>query len=66
MLSGVNSIVYILLIFILILEYYFTDKETMRKAIENNEFIEHTHFLGNLYGTRFDLIDAYQFVKLIF
>lgn len=32
-------------------EYYFIDREEMKKMITNNEFIEHTEFSGNLYGT---------------
>lgn len=31
--------------------YFFTDKETMQKAIEDGEFIEHAEFSGNMYGT---------------
>lgn len=32
-------------------EYHFVDRETMLKMIERNEFIEHTAFSGNYYGT---------------
>ncbi|KAJ8982735.1 hypothetical protein NQ317_014033 [Molorchus minor] len=31
--------------------YHFTDEETMKKGIENGEFIEHAVFSGNYYGT---------------
>ncbi|KAL1516560.1 hypothetical protein ABEB36_000463 [Hypothenemus hampei] len=37
--------------------YYFTDKETMRKALENGEFIEHAVFSGNTYGTSYKTIE---------
>lgn len=32
-------------------EYYFVERDEMLKAIQNNEFIEHAEFSGNLYGT---------------
>lgn len=32
-------------------EYYFVSHEEMNRMIKNNEFIEHTEFSGNLYGT---------------
>lgn len=32
-------------------EYYFVTREEMDKMIKSNEFIEHTEFSGNLYGT---------------
>jgi len=32
-------------------EYYFVTREEMESMIKNNEFIEHTDFSGNLYGT---------------
>lgn len=32
-------------------EYHFTDTETMLRMIEQGEFIEHTSFSGNYYGT---------------
>lgn len=32
-------------------EYHFVSREEMEKMIRNNEFIEHTEFSGNLYGT---------------
>lgn len=32
-------------------EYHFVSAETMLKMIEQNEFIEHTNFSGNYYGT---------------
>lgn len=31
--------------------YFFTDRESMQKAIEDGEFIEHAVFSGNMYGT---------------
>lgn len=31
--------------------YYFTDKETFRKRIEDGEFLEHAEVYGNYYGT---------------
>ena len=33
-------------------EYFFVSHEEMQKAIENNEFVEHAEFSGNMYGTR--------------
>lgn len=32
-------------------EYFFVSREEMDRMIKNNEFIEHTEFSGNLYGT---------------
>lgn len=32
-------------------EYHFVSQDIMRKMIEQNEFIEHTKFSGNYYGT---------------
>lgn len=32
-------------------EYYFVTREEMEKMIANNEFVEHTEFSGNYYGT---------------
>lgn len=32
-------------------EYYFVSREEMERMIKSNEFIEHTEFSGNLYGT---------------
>ncbi len=32
-------------------DYYFTDKESFRKKIENGEFFEYTEYNGNYYGT---------------
>lgn len=32
-------------------EYYFVSREEMKQKIQNNEFIEHIEFSGNLYGT---------------
>lgn len=32
-------------------EYYFVDRDEMERMIKNNEFMEHTEFSGNLYGT---------------
>lgn len=32
-------------------DYYFVNKDTMTNMIKNNEFIEHTEFAGNFYGT---------------
>jgi len=32
-------------------DYYFVTVDAMRKAIANNEFVEHAEFSGNLYGT---------------
>lgn len=31
--------------------YFFTDREAMQKAIDDGEFIEHAVFSGNMYGT---------------
>lgn len=36
--------------------YYFTDKETMIKEIEEGKFIESVNYNGNLYGTSFKSI----------
>lgn len=33
------------------IDYYFTDKETFCKKIENGEFLEYTEYNGNYYGT---------------
>lgn len=32
-------------------DYYFVDRETFEKAIENDELLEHAEFVGNYYGT---------------
>lgn len=32
-------------------EYYFVSRDEMERMIKNNEFIEHTEFSGNMYGT---------------
>ncbi|XP_003747017.1 guanylate kinase [Galendromus occidentalis] len=32
-------------------DYHFVSREEMEKAIENGDFIEHTQFSGNMYGT---------------
>jgi guanylate kinase len=32
-------------------EYHFVSREQMLKAVENNEFLEHAEFSGNIYGT---------------
>lgn len=32
-------------------EYYFVSREEMQRMINNHEFVEHTEFSGNLYGT---------------
>jgi guanylate kinase len=32
-------------------EYHFVTREEMQKAIENDEFLEHAEFSGNMYGT---------------
>ncbi|XP_060519231.1 uncharacterized protein LOC132697687 isoform X2 [Cylas formicarius] len=37
--------------------YYFTDEETMKKAVDNGEFLEHAVFSGNYYGTSFRAIE---------
>lgn len=34
-------------------EYHFTNKEDMKKAVDNGEFIEWAEFSGNMYGTRY-------------
>ena len=31
--------------------YFFVDKETMKSAIKNDEFVEHAEHYGNMYGT---------------
>ena len=33
------------------MSYHYVDVETIQKAIENDEFIEHATFSGNTYGT---------------
>ena len=33
------------------ISYHYVDQETIEKAIENDEFIEHATFSGNTYGT---------------
>ena len=37
----------------LVLDYNFVTMDEMKKAIGNNEFIEHAEFSGNCYGTRY-------------
>lgn len=37
-------------------DYYFVTREEMLKAIQNDEFIEHTEFSGNIYGTRWEAL----------
>ena len=32
-------------------EYYFVSREEMERKIKSNDFVEHTEFSGNLYGT---------------
>lgn len=32
-------------------DYYFVDRETFEKAIENDELLEYAEFVGNYYGT---------------
>ena len=32
--------------------YFFTDKTSFKKAVENNEFLEWAEFSGNFYGTK--------------
>lgn len=32
-------------------DYHFVDRKTMQQMIKNGDFIEHTEFSGNLYGT---------------
>lgn len=32
-------------------DYFFVSRDDMEKAINNNEFVEHAEFSGNLYGT---------------
>ncbi|KRX54494.1 Guanylate kinase [Trichinella britovi] len=38
------------------IDYYFSSKEEMIKAIERGEFLEHAEFSGNLYGTSFEAV----------
>nr|WIE95307.1 hypothetical protein [Microctonus hyperodae filamentous virus] len=40
--------------------YHFVNTNVMMKAIENEEFFEHTTFCGNLYGTSFRSIRQQQ------
>lgn len=47
-------------------EYYFIDREQFFKKIDENEFLEHTEFSGNLYGTsRASVQDALRTGKYI-
>ena len=39
-------------------EYFFVDKETMRRDVENNMFIEAGTFQDNLYGTSIQAVKA--------
>ena len=32
--------------------YFFVTREEMQRAIDNDEFIEHAEYSGNMYGTR--------------
>lgn len=34
------------------IHYHFVERENMKAAIENGEFLENAEFGGNLYGTR--------------
>ncbi len=38
-------------------DYFFVDLETFRKMIEENKFLEYTHFVGNYYGTPLDYVE---------
>ncbi|XP_050316229.1 uncharacterized protein LOC126750537 isoform X2 [Anthonomus grandis grandis] len=37
--------------------YYFTDENSMKRAIEKGEFIEHAVFSGNMYGTSIKAVE---------
>ncbi len=40
------------------MRYWFVDREDMEYAIKNHEFLEYGEYNGNLYGTRFDSVQA--------
>lgn len=40
-------------------DYYFTDRETFLKLIEENKFLEYAEVFGHLYGTPKDLVEKY-------
>ncbi|XP_066256502.1 guanylate kinase-like isoform X2 [Euwallacea similis] len=37
--------------------YYFTNKDSMKRAIDNGEFIETASFSGNMYGSSFKAVE---------
>ena len=37
--------------------YFFTDKTSFKKAVENNEFLEWAEFSGNFYGTKKSFVE---------
>ena len=47
-------------------EYYFVSRDEMQRMISNNEFVEHTEFSGNFYGTSKKAVqDALKSGKII-
>ncbi len=44
-------------------DYYFVGRDEMLKSIGNGEFLEHTEFSGNIYGTRY-VINPFVNVKV--
>ena len=38
--------------------YFFTDRETMKKSIDDDEFIETAEFSGNMYGTSKSAVES--------
>uniref|UniRef100_A0A3Q3F6F9 guanylate kinase n=1 Tax=Labrus bergylta TaxID=56723 RepID=A0A3Q3F6F9_9LABR len=46
-------------------EYHFVTREAMQTRIENGDFIEHTEFSGNMYGTSKEAFQDVQAKNLI-
>ena len=46
------------------MHYYFTDRESMEKGVENGEFLETAAFGGNLYGTYFVVFYVTKFNQI--
>ena len=40
-------------------DYYFTDRETFLKLIEENKFLEYAEVFGHLYGTPRDIVEKF-------
>ena len=40
-------------------DYFFTDRQTFLKLVENNQFLEYGEVFGHLYGTPKDVVEKY-------